>query len=455
MNTAALLATVLAVVPWPPKYSGPTSDYMATDHVEHHVLGKLGGDVRLEVDVVPRRIVLRGVGAQAASVAQRLSVSEMCGDAHARAGAVEAACVPRRLNATLTRRGEWTVLELSVPRGVPMNVPGWHAPSLATVWAQDAQCKSMSQLERARCHIKRGRLDSAIAMLARLQVDVATRGIASTMLAEIAVMQGHPARALGWYKRAREDSVWLLASRVGECELTARCEPVFAGWTASADALPKALQPVVHLRRMRAMALLLSPQRGAQELAQMMERNTEDPPCNVAWGLCHAIMGNAMVEASMEELPEVLDAYLRVVADGAPSKLETPVALRAAQGMEDLGVPLLAGRVRAAQTPHVPKASLEDHLYATTMDFMLAEDEPRARVLMEYVAQRFGPARLKQRRWVELVERLPSNNGIEGETQATRLAKARARAQLELVTATTLTEAATRVTVPGEEPSPQ
>ena len=98
---------------------------------------------------------------------------------------------------------------------------------------------------------------------------------------------------------------------------------------------------------------------------------------------------------------------------------------------------------------------MEDHLYATTRDFVLAEDEPRAQALLDYVTQKYGEKALSKSRWKELILRFPSKNGLDGETLELRAAKARAKAQLDLSSATTLTGDAMRVTDPQAETPPR
>ncbi len=392
----ALLATEVGLAPGAP---GRTPLMVRVERVERHplpqgtVVRPLPLQDRIELVVPP---------GQAARVARtfnaiRHSGSALCPDALVQGDTVVLYCRHPRLRALLkdSRRGKGTELRLEALKGVPPldnASPAW----LTRVLPLLADCRPAPRgrpkddpLERGVCALARGRTLAAEKHLYKAALRPPSRGPAAVLLGELASQQGHPERAVGWYRHALVDAVWLLPARVGLCEQAGLCTEVTGGWTASASALPQAVAAAVEVRRSRLQSLLGWPVEGAQHLAGILE-GPHPHACDGQVDVCQAVAWAAVARPGIQR-ESAADAYLRIMAvrdDETPSRLRG--AQDASRVLEDLGVPLLAGHVLSALTSYVPRAELHPHLLRIARCYALARDPVRFNAVQDYARVTLG-----------------------------------------------------------------
>jgi hypothetical protein len=406
---AILTLTGLAAPPERPAPTGavPVDSVEALEHVQ---LPDLAGPVTVRVRSLESLIVLEAPrGAPALARAIRSSRRALCGQVEELSTEVRLHCRSRFIVAHLEREGGVSTLEIAQTRGLPWN--GIDGPPMVAFDPSAADlgdpCPGSTAAGRAECDIAQGKTDQARAEI-RSIVEGSQRSIADLREGDFALANGDPsAAARRW--RAVSSQPWLRLAAVRLCELARNCLAA-PGWEDlyATDGLPETVALDLTLRHARVFAFL---GQSGNAIRMLEKASYAVDACASAPTFCQRIATSALVDPGNDG-PEALVFWIQMPQrDRGPRAFETELA--AASLADRLGAPAYGATILAMGAGHAPARALEEHLLRSAELYLVAGDNVRAGVVLEFARGRAGKKGLTGARWAA-VDKAVSKSSVSG-----------------------------------------
>jgi|APLak6261679142_1056127.scaffolds.fasta_scaffold00011_45 hypothetical protein len=370
-----LAATLLAAVPPPTGFS------LSVDRV---AVRATIAQPTVVVEPLTARVVLRGLVLTGKAPA-------LCPVMEKRDGAVVLRCTTRRLWAELASDKRGAFVDLRELRGLSWLDRDTHVPmhpwSLRAVGIPDV-CPGTAAAARAECAFQRGDLEQATnGWVDALSGPDVT--LARVRLGDLAVADGDLETALKHYSKATPIGPVGRLAQARSCELIGTClSREESDRVANVEGMPAELARDQQLHTLRRDLFAGRDLEAMARLQALLEADAT--VCDGAIEFCQRLIEAGLDSRDVEARIAALSVFLTDKVRHGPHELV--LNDQAAKTARELGAPGFAATILAANTPHVPRAELSEHLLNIVRLYVAARDPVRAAVVLEYAEGKLGAA---------------------------------------------------------------